>query len=310
MWNKVSCWNKWIVFGFLCCTVAQAHVVSISNGELHVTGRSATFELRIPAYEVEAIANPETALLNEIRFAGATRQSAGCRKDADWLTCSANYEFAEPVPDKIEVECTLYRVTVPNHIHMLYAVQGGNSDQQVFDQNTSMREMRFHPPSIWESIVRDGGAGALRLLKSPAGLLFLFVVALAARSVRDAALLVAMFFAAEWIVRPISPFIPLSLSPEFLEAVMALTAGYLAGELLFLPDGSARWGIVPLLGLVHGLPFVAFPPLYLGGAMLVQAILFGAIAFAILRLPAQWRKRSAAIGLVAACGWFAYLVLA
>jgi hypothetical protein len=299
--------NK-LALGLLACAVAHAHVVSISNGELHVTGRSATFELRIPAYEVETVANPEIALLDELRFAGATRTGSQCRKEADWLTCNATYEFAQAVPDKLEVECTLYRVTVPNHIHMLYAIQGDNSDQQVFDQNAVTREMRFHPPSLWESATRDSSAGVIRLLRSPAGLLFLIIVAFAARSIRQAAILGALFVLAEWLVRPISPFIPLSLSPDFLEAVMALTVAYLAGELLFLPDGRAKWAIVPLLGLVHGLPFVAFPPLYLGGAMIIQIALIGAVSIATVRMPVTWHKLFAVALLLAAGGWFAFLV--
>ena len=307
MWSPVSFWNR-CALGLLFCAIAQAHVVSISNGELRITGRTATFEVRIPAYEVEAVATPETTILNEFRFGDASRTSSTCKQDSNWLTCNATYEFAEPVPDKIEVESTLYRVTVPNHIHMLYAVQGKNSDQQVFDQNTSIRELRFHPPSLWESATRDSVAGVLRLLKSPAGLLFLIVVVLAGQTLREAALLAALFLVAEWIVRPISPFIPLSLSPEFLEAVMALTVAYLAGELLFLPNGSAHWGIVPLLGMVHGLPYVAFPPLYLAGASIAQALVLGMIAVAVLHMPASWKKPATAACLVAGGGWFIVLV--
>lgn len=302
----MSFWSKRLLATLVCVT-AHAHVVSISNGEMHVTGQTATFELRIPVYEVE-VSTPETTLLDELRFAGGKRVSSECTKDADWLTCRANYEFAEPVPDKIAVECTLYRVTVPNHIFMLYAVQGPNSDQRVFDQNTSVIEMRFHPPSLWESISRDGIAGALRLLKSPAGLLFLLVIALAARTIRDAAILGALFLAAEWVVRPLSPFIPIGMSPEFLEAVMALTVAYLAGELLLLPTGSARWVIVPLLGLIHGLPFVAFPALYLGGASVLQFGLLAVASLASLRMPAAWRKSAAALLLTLSLAWFARLI--
>jgi len=294
----------------LACGIVHAHVVSISNGELRISGRTATFELRVPAYEVDTVANPEITLLNELSFGDAKRTSSECKKDADWLVCNANYEFAQPVPDKIEVECTLYRATVPNHVHMLYAVQGENGDQKVFDQNTSILEMRFHPPSLWESITRDGSAGALRLLKSFSGLLFLAVIALAARSRQGAAILAATFLLAEWVVRPLSPFIPLSLSPDFLEAVMALTVAYLAGELLLLPEGKARWVIVPLLGLVHGLPFVAFPPLYLGAATILQMLLLGVLSLLALRMPPSWRKPSAATLLTIAGVWFARLIFA
>jgi hypothetical protein len=305
----VSCLNR-ALLGLLACMVAQAHVVSISNGELRVTGQTATFEFRVPVYEVESIAAPETTLLDEIRFGDATRISSECKKDADWLTCHASYAFAHPVPDKIEVECTLFRATVPNHVHMLYVVQGENGDQKVFDQNTTTAEMRFHPPSLLESFVRDGGAGALRLLRSVAGLLFLAVLALTAKTGRLAVVFGIAFLLAEWIVRLLSPFIPLAMSPEFLEAVMALTVAYLAGELLLLPEGRARLAIVPLLGLVHGLPFAAFPSLYLGGAVVVQAVLLGSLSLAALRMPLAWRKPAVGVVLAAAGLWFARLVLA
>ncbi len=108
----------------LLCGCAYAHVVSMSNGELHVDGRTATYELRIPMYEVAHVTHPETALLDQLKFEGARRTSSDCRELNGTYICRANYEFDRPVPDKIEVECTLFEVTVPNHVHLLYAVQG------------------------------------------------------------------------------------------------------------------------------------------------------------------------------------------
>lgn len=302
------CWSKACLL-LVFCAAAHAHVVSISNGELHVTGSTGAFELRIPVYEAEGVASPETTLLNELQFQGAKRIASSCRRDADWLTCQASYEFSEPPVDAIQVECTLYRVTVPNHIHLFYAVRGDNSDQVVFDQNTPSRELRFHPPTLWESLARDATAGALRLLKSPAGLLFLVVVALTARSRRDAILLATGFLFAEWTVRPLSPFFPFALSPEFLEALLALTVAYLAGELLLLPTASSRWIIVPLLGLIHGLPFAAFPKLYMAGAAALQLVLLALLSCASLRIPEHWRKPTVAVAFTAAGAWFARLVL-
>ncbi|MGH9593109.1 MAG: hypothetical protein ACRD5L_08450 [Bryobacteraceae bacterium] len=45
--------------------VAQAQV-SLSNGELRVEGRRASYELHMPMYEVAHVTNPETALLEQI----------------------------------------------------------------------------------------------------------------------------------------------------------------------------------------------------------------------------------------------------
>src|SRR5579863_5727942 len=98
----------------LLCAVAQAHVVSISNGELHVDGRTATFELRIPAYELVNMSHPETTLLDQLKFEGAHRTMSSCLGDAGTYVCHATYEFEHSMPDKIGVECTLFKVTVPN----------------------------------------------------------------------------------------------------------------------------------------------------------------------------------------------------
>ena len=48
-------------------TALQAHVVSMSSGELKVDGTSATFELRIPMYEVAHVTNPQTMLLEQLK---------------------------------------------------------------------------------------------------------------------------------------------------------------------------------------------------------------------------------------------------
>src|SRR6185503_2616308 len=154
-----------LLLAFLICGCAHAHVVSMSSGELNVNGRAATYELRIPMYEVAHVTNPETTLLDQLKFAGARRTSAMCREQDGSYVCRGDYEFDQPVPDKIEVECTLFQVTVPNHVHLLYAVQGPNADQVVFDQTFRQVEVRFHPPSRAEVIAKAAAAGIARLVK-------------------------------------------------------------------------------------------------------------------------------------------------
>ncbi|MCU1336455.1 MAG: hypothetical protein JWO19_2036 [Bryobacterales bacterium] len=284
---------------------AYAHVVSMSSGELHVDGRNATYELRIPMYEVAHVANPETALLDQVKFEGARRTSSQCHQQDSAYICRADYEFEQPVPDKIEVECTLFEVTVPNHVHLLYAVQGPNSDQVVFDQRFRQAEVRFHPPSRAELIAKAAAAGIARLFKSVSGLLFLAVLVLAARNTREAGILTIAFLAAEWLARPLAPRIPLAFSPQFLEAVLALTVAYLAAEILFLPESRARWTVVPVLGVAHGLPFAAFPPSYLIAAETTQAILLAVLWLAARKIPLTWRRPAAGVLLIAGIGWFA-----
>jgi len=288
---------------------AYAHVVSMSSGELHVNGRTATYELRIPMYEVAHVTHPETALLDQVKFEGARRTSSNCQEQEGSYICRADYEFDRPVPDKLEVECTLFQVTVPNHVHLLYAVQGPNSDQAVFDQSFRQAEVRFHPPSRAEVIAKDAAAGIARLFKSVSGLLFLVVLVLAARNTREAGILTIAFLAGEWLARPLAPRIPLSFSPEFLEAVLALTVAYLAAEIVFLPESRARWAVVPVLGIAHGLAFAAFPPSYLTAASTAQVILLGVLWLAASRMPSTWRRPAAGVMLVAGIGWFARMLL-
>jgi hypothetical protein len=288
---------------------ARAHVVSLSSSEIEVTGRTATYLLRMPAYEIAHVANPSTALLDQIHFAGARRTASECTRDEDYYVCTAAFEFEAEVRNELEVECTLFRVTVPHHIHMLYAVQGENSDQIVLDQSAPRKEVRFHPVTFTDTVARDGGAGAWRLLTSPSGVLFLAALVLAFRTPRGAALLGGLFLAAEWLVRLFVPFLQIGLSPDFLEAFLALTAAYLAAEIFFLPEGRARWIVVLLLGLAHGLPFAGFPQLYMAGAGAVQATGILALAFPALRLPPARRRTAALVLMAASAGWFTAVLM-
>jgi len=281
----------------------------MSSGELHVDGRIATYELRIPMYELTHVTHPETDLLDQLKFEGARRTSSKCQEQDGTYICRAEYEFDRPVPDKIEVECTLFQVTVPNHVHLLYAVQGPTSDQQVFDQSFRQAEVRFHPPSRAELIAKAAAAGIARLFKSVSGLLFLAVLLLAARNTREMGILTIAFLAGEWLARPVSSRIPMSFSPEFLEAVLALTVAYLAAEIVFLPDSQARWAVVPVLGIAHGLPFAAFPSSYLTAASITQAILLSVLWIVARKIPMNWRRPAAAVLLVGGIGWFVRMLM-
>ena len=293
----------------LCCCSVYGHVVSMSSGELHVSGRSATYELRMPIYEIANVANPETALLDHVKFEGARRISSQCQEQDGTYICRAAYEFDQPVPDKIQAECTLFEVTVPNHVHLLYAVQGPNSDQVVFDQSLWQVEVRFHPPSQGELIAKAASAGIDRLFKSGSGLLFLVVLALAGRNPREMGILTIIFLAGEWLARPLAPRIPLAFSPAFLEAVLALTVAYLAAEIVFLPESRARWAVVPVLGIAHGLVFAAFPGSYLAAASITQAMLLVGLWAAARNIPEAWRRPAAGMLLIAAIGWFARMLV-
>ena len=135
------------------------------------------------------------------------------------------------------------------------------------------------------------------------------VIALAARNPREMGILTISFLAAEWLARPLSPNIPISFSPAFLEAVLALTVAYLAAEIVFLPESRARWAVVPVLGVAHGLSFSAFPPSYLTAAAITQTLLLTILWLAVSKMPAPWRRPAASVMLVAGIGWFVRMLV-
>jgi hypothetical protein len=284
-----------------------AHVVSMSTGELRVDGPLADYELRMPMYEVAHVANPE-ALLDHIRFEGARRRSASCHQDGATYVCEAHYEFAGQI-DRVTVECRLFEVTVPNHVHLLHAVEGSNSDQAVFDQTTPRAELRFRPPSRFEMLSREMLAGGWRLMVSPASL-FLLVLVIAARSFQEGGLLAVVYLAGQWAMRPIAPRIPLQFSPRFLDAAIALTVAYLALEVLVLPKARNRWAVVLALGLFHGLYFAAFPSTYLAGAQVLEAVTLALlIAMSVKWMGPVARRTGAGLLLAAGLTWFAFRVI-
>ena len=304
-------WPRWIgrlpaaFLAGLLASAAQAHVVSISTGELQVDGPTAVFELRIPMYEVAQVAHPETALLDQFRFGDGHLARSSCREDEGFYVCRGEYEFPGLHRDSLAVECTLYQVTVPNHIHILTATQGANTDQRVFDQRFPSGQVKFHAPSTAEKFLREAAEGSLRTIESAAGLLLLIGLALAARSGKEALLFGAVFLAAEGAARPLGPLLPLSFSARAMEAVLGLLIAYLAVEILLLPQGRSRWVVVAILGVCHGFSLAGWPGGYWAGALPLQAVALALAASAALRMPSAAGRPAAAALLAAGLGWFA-----
>jgi hypothetical protein len=248
---------KWWVW--LVATPLLAHTMSMSNGDLQVHGNRATFELRMPAYEVAHIANPEKQLFDSFRFSSGgidgklSGQACHDSPSDGTYVCDGAYEFPAPV-ETLQVECRLPRITVPNHVHLLRAYRDGKSDQAIFDVSFEKAELRFRPPTALETAVKEILAGMLRAASAVAGLLFLFALALASRSWRELGLLTAAFLIGEGV----ACLIRWDPSPRFIEAAMGLTVAYLAVEILFLPAASSRWAVAGVLGVFHGMYFALF----------------------------------------------------
>jgi hypothetical protein len=271
-----------------------AHMVSMSTGELKVDGNRVHYELRIPMYEVAHVHEPEHTLLDHIQFhsggALGTASAQSCRDEQGTYVCTADYEFPAPV-EELRVECTYASVTVPNHVHLLRAYLGDKTDQAVFDLSFTSAEIRFRPPTAWETAFQEIAAGFMRAAGGLAPLLFLASLVLAARSRRELVTLTVAFLAAESVACLVAPRIAFPLSPRFIEAAAALTIAYLAFEIILLPNSGLRWLVVGVLGLFHGAYFSIFlaqsgdhAVTFLCGVAVAELLLIAAFAFVLGRL--------------------------
>ena len=296
-----------------------AHMVSMSSGELKVEGSQAHYELRMPTYELVHVRDPQRTLLEHVRFKGAgswaNAANTQCHQDQDNYICEADYKFPAPV-DTLAAECTLAAVTVPNHIHLLHAYLGDKTDQAVFDLSFTNADIRFRPPTAFETAVRELAAGFMRAAGGMAPLLFLASLTLAARTRRELFMLVASFLVAECLACAIAPRLPLRLSPRFIEAAAALTIAYLAFEIVFLPNSGMRWLVVGVLGLFHGAYFSTFlvqseyhAVSFLFGVAAAELLLVAVFALIFVGLTRfAWTRRAvpvaASLLLTASLVWF------
>ena len=295
---------------------AWGHVMSISSGDLTVTGDRGHYELRMPLYELTHMRDPSRSIFQNVRFSSEGREArlldSTCRTEesADTYVCTADYQFAA-APDRIDVVCTYHSITVPNHVHLLRAYMGGKNDQAVFDLSFSRATLRFRPPTAFEIGVTQFGGGFIRAWGGVVQILFLAALVLAGRSAKEVLLLTAMFLAGQaasvWIV----PHTGWQPAPRFVEAAAALTVAYLAVEILALPDAGLRWLIAAVLGAFHGLYFHLFlqstgyrPALVLAGAAFAQ-ILATAVLWLVFSRVQRFARALRPVP-VSACGLLAF----
>jgi hypothetical protein len=271
----------------------------------------------MPLYEIAHVPHPETALLEHVRFAGARLVSRNCAEDRsrDLYVCEADYEFGAP-PERVDVECTLASITVPNHVHMLRAEMGAKHDQGLFDVAFPRATLRFRPPTAAEVAMTEAAGGFMQALGGPVQILFLAALALAARSRKELAALAAMFLAGQILAVIVTPHTSWQPAPRFVEAAAALTVAYLAIEILLLPKAGSRWAVAGVLGVFHGLYFHLFlqtaeyrPAWVLAGAAFAEIAVIGALALVVAQTQ-RWAKMlrpvqvSAAALLVFGMVWF------
>ncbi|MBL8174084.1 MAG: HupE/UreJ family protein [Bryobacterales bacterium] len=313
-----------LLFALLSCALPlAAHVISMSSGDFRIEANRATYELRVPIYEIQHTAAPEKMLFDNIRFTGgggpAKLVEKSCVEDkADAsFRCKARYEFPAPV-DRLDVVCTFHSVTVPNHVHLLRAYLADKTDQAVFDFSTPKATIRFRPPTPLETFVTAAGAGFARAYSSGAAVLFLACLALAARRNSELALIAASFLLGEIAAAIVVPIAEWNPAPRFVEAALALTVAYLAVEILTLPHAGQRWLVAAVLGLFHGLSYALYltstgyhPLPVLLGMAVAELLAIAVFAMLMARMGRVFSSIAPLASRIAACfllltgiGWF------
>ena len=242
---------------------AFGHAISMSTGFATIKGNQVEYMLRMPAYEIGHLKDPEHILFQHIRFTSGfeTGQLIGqeCHLDAPSgnFVCAANYEFRNPV-DRLGVECTFFEITVPNHIHMLHAERAGKSDQAILDSSFTSAKLGFRPPTAAELAMEQSGAGATRVWTNGVQLLLLIALALAARSFAELCWTGLAFVAGESAGTAALLRSGWQPSPRFTEAAAALALAYLALEILAFPKSRGRWVLALIFGGFSGMYFSVF----------------------------------------------------
>ncbi len=286
----------------------------MSNGELRISGAVATYELRMPLYEVAQLPNAADTLFENIRFANGRLIEKRCETTAEWLQCTGKYLFSTDV-NELTVACRFPSATVINHVHMFRAIKAsGESEQRFFDSTQTEATLTFRPPTSGEFFLRAQVEGFRRAIAGLTTALFLFAIAMVAKDRKQFLLLAAILTAVEVVTASVAPT---KLSPKFLEAAAALSTAYIAIEKILVPTAGQRWLVVAILGVFHGL-FFRFFAIELSGAASITGFATGLLfANAAWMLPAgllrklpQTGKRVVTWMLVfVGTFWFGYRIL-
>ena len=302
---------------FAWTTPSPAHVLSISQGSLRVEDYIVKYELRMPLSEVPDGPDRQETLLDAFQVLQdgepGIRTAETCREEIgqDLYVCEASYSFEDP-PDQIAVRCDFPSVTVPHHIHILRSGEGEIARQTVLDITSNEADIRFTPPTFFEVLTTELGAGVRRAITSPELVLFLVALALAGRARYELLCCIGAFLAAQAVVAVGGSALEWVPPARFLEAAAALTVAYLAADILFLPESGSRWLVCGAMGCFHGLFLASFlvsarmnPEFVLPGALGVEVAVATVLAGLRLRfVRARAEQLTGLLLLVGGLGWF------
>lgn len=157
----------------------------------------------------------------------------------------------------------------PSHRNIVTYDWGGEQGQFVFQ--SSEREFHSGKTSLLIQIERFVNLGFHHIMIGYDHILFVMALVLGSRKLKDVLVVATVFTLAHSVTLGLSAFHVISVSPDIIEPLIALSIAYAALESFFKQQSKLRLLIVFVFGLIHGIGFAG--ALELTGKMTLSALL-------------------------------------
>ncbi|GIP41138.1 membrane protein [Paenibacillus sp. J31TS4] len=197
------------------------------------------------------------------------------KKEYAGFTFSLRYVAEQPVKELMLHYNLLFDDLDPTHLSQLLISDSGNLEQGILSANSRTFHYASDRPHSFGAAFRAYLLLGIEHIWGGADhLLFLFALLLIVTRVKDAVGIVTAFTAAHSITLFLAATDRISFEPRWIEALIALSIGYVAVENLLGQSVRVRWAITFGFGLIHGLGFagalgdIGLPPAYLLSSLL------------------------------------------
>jgi hypothetical protein len=248
--------------------------------------------------------------------------------DQNVLKMDLIYRFSPSVTN-LAVASTLPLITQPNHQHLLRIDWDGTVQQALLDVEAPVAllgSVRGAPG--WKTAWSFVQLGVEHIFTGYDHLLFLVGLLTGTSGLLALLKVVTSFTAAHSLTLALATFGLVTVPPELVESLIALSIAYVAAENVWRKADGSRWGITFVFGLVHGFGFsnvlndLGLPRGHLAVSLFSfnAGVEAGQLAFVVTVFPAlllmrssRWRGQlTGALSLLIMCVglyWFAQRAL-
>ncbi|WP_152966776.1 HupE/UreJ family protein [Sporosarcina globispora] len=140
-------------------------------------------------------------------------------------------------------------------MHRNIMTYGTGSEQEQFIFNMDERENKIGNSTIFGQIVRFLELGFHHILIGTDHILFIVAIILGARKIGDIVKVATVFTLAHSVTLGLTALNVISIPPEIVEPLIALSIAYVAIETILFPNSKYRLLVVFIFGLFHGMGF-------------------------------------------------------